>query len=119
MRLLTCFVLYLPIVYGEQLQIPFIQSAISAQLAKYSRYTSYNGPTGTATAALEATSVAAPKVKVNAVFAPKVAVAAVVATTPSPYTYWYEVITHQGKAAFNTNTSYTVFRNVKSYGAKG
>jgi glucan 1,3-beta-glucosidase len=30
-----------------------------------------------------------------------------------------EEIGHQGIAAFNPNTSYKVFRNVKDYGAKG
>jgi hypothetical protein len=30
-----------------------------------------------------------------------------------------EEIQHQGIAAFNPNTSYQVFRNVKDYGAKG
>lgn len=34
--------------------------------------------------------------------------------------YWLANIAHQGIAAFNSNPSgYTVFRNVKDYGAKG
>lgn len=34
--------------------------------------------------------------------------------------YWLENIKHQGLASFNANPdSYTVFRNVKDYGAKG
>jgi glucan 1,3-beta-glucosidase len=33
--------------------------------------------------------------------------------------YWLEDIKHQGRAAFNNNTSYQIFRNVKTYGAKG
>lgn len=34
--------------------------------------------------------------------------------------YWLANIDHQGVAAFNNNPSgYTVFRNVKDYGAKG
>jgi len=34
--------------------------------------------------------------------------------------YWLADIKHQGIAAFNSNpSSYTVFRNVKDYGAKG
>ncbi|OJD35686.1 glycoside hydrolase family 55 protein [Diplodia corticola] len=41
------------------------------------------------------------------------------ATTPYCAPYWLEGITHRGKAAFNTNSTYAVFRNVKSYGAKG
>ncbi|KAG9310286.1 glycoside hydrolase family 55 protein [Chiua virens] len=33
--------------------------------------------------------------------------------------YWLQNIKHQGTAAFNPNTNYTVFRNVMDYGAKG
>ncbi|KAJ7739709.1 glycoside hydrolase family 55 protein [Mycena maculata] len=33
--------------------------------------------------------------------------------------FWVEAIKHQGKAAYNQNTSYPVFRNVKDFGAKG
>jgi glucan 1,3-beta-glucosidase len=33
--------------------------------------------------------------------------------------YWLENIEHQGIASFNNRTSYQVFRNVKTYGAKG
>jgi len=42
--------------------------------------------------------------------------------TPSPNCapYWLENIKHQGLASFNPNPkNYTVFRNVKDYGAKG
>jgi hypothetical protein len=38
--------------------------------------------------------------------------------TPS-CSYWLEDIKHQGISALNSNTNYTVFRNVKNYGAKG
>lgn len=33
--------------------------------------------------------------------------------------YWMEDIAHQGRASFNPDTSYQVFRNVKDFGAKG
>lgn len=33
--------------------------------------------------------------------------------------FWLEDIKHQGIAAFNNDTTYEVFRNVKDYGAKG
>jgi glucan 1,3-beta-glucosidase len=33
--------------------------------------------------------------------------------------YWLENIKHQGISAFNPDTNYTVFRNVKDFGAKG
>ena len=103
---LLAYSLILPLVLGEQLVIPAVQSDIAQQLAKFSKYTEYEGPTGTAAAILASASAAA---------VPEVRLAA----ASTPYPYWYETITHQGKAAFNTNTSYAVFRNVKTYGAKG
>lgn len=33
--------------------------------------------------------------------------------------YWMEDIAHQGRASFNPDTSYQVFRDVKAYGAVG
>ncbi|KAF9242334.1 glycoside hydrolase family 55 protein [Melanogaster broomeanus] len=33
--------------------------------------------------------------------------------------YWLETIKHQGTSAFNPDTTYQVFRNVKDFGAKG
>lgn len=33
--------------------------------------------------------------------------------------YWLDEIQHQGYAAFNANSSYQVYRNVKCFGAKG
>ena len=41
--------------------------------------------------------------------------------TPSPTqcSYWMEEIEHQGKAPFQNDTAYQVFRNVKDYGAVG
>ncbi|TEB08672.1 pectin lyase-like protein, partial [Coprinellus micaceus] len=33
--------------------------------------------------------------------------------------YWLETIAHRGTAAYNSNPSYQVFRNVKDFGAKG
>ncbi|KAJ7871396.1 exo-beta-1,3-glucanase [Mycena olivaceomarginata] len=33
--------------------------------------------------------------------------------------FWLEAIKHQGKAAYNPDPSYQVFRNVKDFGAKG
>lgn len=109
MHLLALLLLPLPLALGEQLVIPFVQEAVAKELASFNKYTAYNGPTGAAKAALAATSpAAAPNAQVNAVAAPA-----------ASYPYWYEHITHQGKAAFNSNTGYTIFRNVKTYGAKG
>ena len=39
--------------------------------------------------------------------------------TGSGAPFWLEQIKHQGTAAFNTNSTYKVFRNVKDFGAKG
>lgn len=33
--------------------------------------------------------------------------------------YWMEDIAHQGRASFNPDPAYQVFRNVKDFGAKG
>jgi|SRR5579862_407969 len=41
------------------------------------------------------------------------------AATPSCAPYWLELIKHQGVAAFNSDPSYKVFRNVKDFGAVG
>lgn len=50
--------------------------------------------------------------------APQAVAATPAAAAPSPY--WLESIAHQGISAFDSNpASYQVFRNVKSFGAKG
>jgi len=33
--------------------------------------------------------------------------------------FWMEQIAHRGKASFNPDSTYTIWRNVKDYGAKG
>ena len=41
-------------------------------------------------------------------------------TATNPSTFWYETITHNGMASFMQDPgSYSVFRNVMNYGAKG
>lgn len=66
------------------------------------------GPTGSASSALASSSTT----KV----VPNLGAATPAAAAP----YWLESITHQGISAFNLNpASYQVFRNVKSFGAKG
>ncbi|KAL5611507.1 hypothetical protein BROUX41_000899 [Berkeleyomyces rouxiae] len=46
--------------------------------------------------------------------------AAFLAAAPGPASaYWMEDISHQGISAFNTDSNYTVFRNVRDFGAKG
>ncbi len=80
-------------------QIPEVQSVVAAMTDKYKAYVTYAGP-----AIPVPTS---PTVKVNA------------PAPTGPCAYWMENIRHQGVAAFNGNSSYVVFRNVKDYGAKG
>ena len=36
-----------------------------------------------------------------------------------PDGYWMNDLSGKGRAAFNSNSNYKVFRNVKEYGAKG
>ena len=111
MRLLL-FLPWLPLALGEKLVIPEVEAAVSSQLHKFSSYTSYAGPTGTAKAAAIATA------KAEGLSPTPLSLAHVLARQAAS-TYWYETIAHQGIAAFQSNTSYQVYRNVKSYGAKG
>lgn len=104
------FLSLIPLSVGEKLVIPAVQSAVALELAQFKAYTAYTGPTGAAKAAAAA---ATPEVGIAAL----VQAASQAVTVAQPY--WYESITHQGRAAFNTNTSYKVYRNVKDYGAKG
>ena len=109
MRTPLLSLLALPFALGEQLVIPAVQSAVAEQLSRFDKYTSYKGnPT-------VVLPTATPHVHVNALAAPAAVAPAVANVLP----YWYESIAHQGKAAFNTNPGYTVYRNVKDYGAKG
>lgn len=49
-----------------------------------------------------------------------VSIATLAVTSAAQQTYWYETITHNGISPFISNgNSWTVFRNVKDYGAKG
>lgn len=100
----------LSLALGDKLVIPEVQAAEASQLHDFSKYTAYAGPTGTAKAV-----ALAPTPKVLAQVLVQQAAAAVATAAP----YWYETIQHQGKAAFNANSTYQVFRNVKTYGAKG
>lgn len=40
-------------------------------------------------------------------------------TSSCSASYWFEQVQHQGKAPFNSNSTYVVWRNVKDFGAKG
>lgn len=107
--------LALPLTYGLEPApiIPEVERAIDQQQALFDDYTAYTeGPTGSAK------SVASrPTPKVLAQVVNQQAKVAVAAAAGTPY--WYEQITKQGKSAFNSNTNYKVYRNVKDYDAKG
>lgn len=80
--------------------------AVDSFVTSIMPYTEHAVPTGAATA-----SVAA---DLNSTVQRSVPAEAVVDAS-----YWLESIAHQGVAAFNPDPSYSVFRNVKDYGAKG
>lgn len=85
--------------------IPWVESVVSSMTSVLQPAVTYAGPTGNASIALKTSTAASPFVA---------------AATPATAPYWLETIKHQGIAAFNANpSSYQVFRNVKSFGAKG
>lgn len=88
---------------AEQFQIPEVQSAVNSALNKFSAYVHYDGPTGTAAAAVASATAEAHAFEAAAV------------TDPS---YWLADIAHQGLAP-HAGSGYAVFRNVKNYGAAG
>jgi glucan 1,3-beta-glucosidase len=84
---------------GIQFQPPAVAAIVSEVQDKYSEYIKYNG-----------TPAAAPVISAADTEA---------SILPRQSTsYWYENINHQGISAFGPS-GYTVYRNVKSYGAKG
>ncbi|KAJ5503889.1 hypothetical protein N7463_006763 [Penicillium fimorum] len=93
---------------AQLLEIPAVDAIISSAIVPFEKYMSIGAATKVATAVAGfKTEVASTKHGVAAVAA---------ADTP----YWLADIAHQGIAAFNPNPpGYTVFRNVKDYGAKG
>lgn len=83
--------------------IPEVDADVHSMLEEFGKWTHYQGPTGTDSAAQAAKTKRPPK--------PDQA-------SCSPY--WLETIKHQGRAAFNANPGgYQVFRNVMDFGAKG
>ena len=141
--LITCILL--PLAWAEPRDPPpQVARLIMKELELFSNYTDYDGPTGAASVALaKATALSTPTaaVAVNAAgalpkpspplptvssakFAAAVAAraanaeVALIEKRQAP-AYWYEAIAKNGKAAFNSDTTYQVFRNVKSFGAKG
>lgn len=87
---------------AQVLDIPQVDQQVKSALTSLSQYTDYDGPTGSVAATL---NLETPIVH---------------AAAASDASYWLADITHRGIAAFNSNPSnYTVFRNVKDYGAAG
>lgn len=78
------------VVACEQLKIPEVDSIVSNALKEHASYVHYTGN------ASEASSGVSKRAS----------------------SYWYENIAHQGISAFGPS-GYTVYRNVKDYGAKG
>lgn len=74
----------------EQFKIPEVDVVVNNALKEHSNYVHYTGNI----------SEASPSVSKRA------------------SSYWYENIAHQGISAFGPS-GYTVYRNVKDYGAKG
>lgn len=93
-------------VRGQLLDIPAVDELVQSALKPLADWTDYDGPTGTASSDLsKSTKTVHANIAIEAV---------------ADASYWLADIAHQGKAAFNSNpSSYTVFRNVKDYGAKG
>lgn len=97
--------------HAQVLQIPEVNQLVNSALRSFSDYTAYQGPTGVAAAALSSATGAVKHL---------IPTLETQSTSVSDPSYWLADIKHQGIAAFNSNPSnYTVFRNVKDYGAKG
>ncbi|KAJ5544547.1 hypothetical protein N7535_007055 [Penicillium sp. DV-2018c] len=93
---------------AQLLDIPAVDELVSTALRPFEQYTALGDPTRVATAVANQKTKAAKVANFNA------------AVAAADTGYWLADIAHQGRAAFNSNPSgYTVFRNVKDYGAKG
>lgn len=93
---------------AQLLDIPAVDKLVSSALRPFEQYITQHAASAVTTAAASSKSDP-PKVH---------ALDAVAATADTPY--WLADIAHQGIAAFNSDpASYTVFRNVKDYGAVG
>lgn len=94
---------------AQLLHIPAVDALVSSALLPLEQYMSFDAPTKIASAAVSFETKVAANVH-----------SAVAAVAAADTAYWLADIAHQGVAAFNSNPSgYTVFRNVKDYGAKG
>lgn len=96
---------------GPHYKIAEVQDMVDGMLDQFKQYTTFQGA-DKAPLSIDPHAESATSPNASTVIQKR-------ATTPYCAPYWLENIKHQGKAAFNSNSSYVVFRNVKSYGAKG
>lgn len=93
---------------AQLLDSPAVDELASSALAPFEQYTSVEALSEIIT---PAASIQTGNTNIQA---------AVSGEAAADTAYWLADIAHQGVAAFNPNPSgYTVFRNVKDYGAKG
>lgn len=86
----AAFLSFVSRVVSVQLKIPEVDNVVANVLKEFGHYVDYQGNHS------DASTISKRQ------------------TTP----YWYETITHQGISAFGPS-GYTVYRNVKDYGATG
>jgi len=96
---------------GGSYEPPAVQQAAAAMAEAYKQYIGY-APSVTAAAVAAGPSV-------DALRKTKTSTTSSATPTSTACSYWLDEIKHQGVAAFNSNTNYTVYRNVKDYGAVG
>jgi hypothetical protein len=94
---LSCVVAKVLATHGGQ-EIPEIESVVASMTQEFGPAVTYAGPTEAHRSHYSTRHPTA---------------------TPTPASYWLADIKHQGVAAFNPDTTYQVFRNVKDFGAKG
>ncbi|SMQ48798.1 unnamed protein product [Zymoseptoria tritici ST99CH_3D7] len=86
-----------------------VQQLQQQALSTFSNYTNYNGPSTSALNALRPNTQSQMQVQSQSISA-----------AAASCDFWMESIGHRGVAAFNSNPSgHQVFRNVKTFGAKG
>jgi len=96
---------------GGSYEPPAVQQAAAAMAEAYKQYIGY-APSVTPAAVAAGPSV-------DALRKTKTSTTSSATPTSTACSYWLDDIKHQGVAAFNSNTNYTVYRNVKDYGAVG
>jgi len=96
---------------GGSYEAPAVQQAAAAMAEAYKQYIGY-APSVTPAAVAAGPSV-------DGLRKTKTSTTSSATPTSTACSYWLDQIKHQGVAAFNSNNNYTVYRNVKDYGAVG